>query len=67
MQIVSDTKTEREITITMTEAEWREVQQYALYYAVLAEHARAAAHRLESKLKQLNLGERRDWDKAFCG
>lgn len=69
MKVISDTKQEREITITMTEAEWREIQQYARYYIAcvrnLSDDAVVSADRLETKLGLLNLGERRDWDKLF--
>ncbi len=66
MKLVEDTKPERLITITFTEAELREIQRYAEYYTSAAADARAVtAARLNNNLKNLSLGERRDFDKLF--
>lgn len=64
MRLIEDTKSERLITLSFTEAELREIQRYAEYYAAHSFPAAAAA-RLETKLKTLSLGIRGDYDKLF--
>jgi hypothetical protein len=65
MKLIEDTKPERLITITFTEAELREIQRYAECYTATTGIVATAAARLNNNLKNLSLGERRDFDKLF--
>ena len=65
MKFLNPEVPERKIVVEFTEAELREIQYYAEYFAPASTAARDAAARCSRQLASLNLGHRRNWDKLF--